>query len=88
MLVYLLLGLVAVIIDRRAALVSGLAYVIYAVAVVIRHAGSLDASLAPTALLVSALLLMLSVFWRPIRRVVLRAMPLALQDKLPPTAPA
>lgn len=85
-LIYLLLGLIAVIIDRRAVLVSGLAYVICAVAVVIRHAGSLDASLALTALLVGALLLMLSVFWQPIRRVVLRAMPLPLQERVPPAA--
>jgi hypothetical protein len=83
--IYLLLGLVAVIVDRRAILVSGLAYVIYAMAVLFRAAGSLNASLALTALLVGGLLLVLSAFWRPIRRVVLRIMPAPLRDRVPVT---
>ena len=86
-LLYVAFGFIALAIDRRALLVSGLAYVIYAMASLIRTAGAVELGWAFTALVVGAALLSLSAFWHPMRvRVV--ALLGGLAHRLPPTRTA
>ena len=81
---YLAFGFVALAIDRRALLVSGLAYVIYAMAALIRHAGAVELGWAFTALVIGAALLSLSAFWHPMRVRVVGLLG-GLASRLPPT---
>ncbi len=76
LLLYVAFALVALVVDRRALLVSSLVYVLYAMSVLIRTAGSTELSLAFTSLVIGSALLSLSAFWQPIRaRVVARLGP-------------
>ena len=80
---YLGFAFVALAIDRRALLVSSLAYVLYAMTTLFRQAGAIELSTALTALVIGAALLLLSVFWHPMRgRVV--ALLGSWRDRLPP----
>ena len=84
---YLGFALLALAIDRRALLVSGLAYVLYALIALFRTAGALELSWAFTALVIGSALLTLSAFWQPMRRAVVRRLG-RLGERLPPaTAP-
>ncbi|VXC78776.1 hypothetical protein [Sphingomonas sp. 8AM] len=67
LLLYIAFALVALVVDRRALLVSSLVYVLYAMSVLIRTAGSTELSLAFTSLVIGSALLSLSAFWQPIR---------------------
>lgn len=83
LLLYGMFGLVALAIDRRALLVSSLAYVLYAMSALVREFGMVGTSMALTALVIGSALLLLSAFWHPLRRrLVLRLSP-ALQRVLP-----
>ncbi len=75
--IYLVFAVVALAVDRRALLVSALAYVLTALGSLMRHFGSVELSFALTALVIGAALLLLSAWWAPMRR--------ALLDRLPPT---
>lgn len=77
------LAAVAVAIDRRALLVSGLAYAGYAFADLIRHAGMEDQTAPATILALGAFVLLLSAGWHPIRRTLLGLLPVRLTAKLP-----
>jgi hypothetical protein len=81
--VYAGLTLVALAIDRRALLVSALAYVVYAIQSLVASGGALDASLALTALVLGSFLVLLSAAWRPIRGRVLAVLPERLTARLP-----
>ena len=83
--VYVGFGLLALAIDRRALLVSALAYVLFALASLFREFGAVELTFALTALVIGSALLSLSAFWQPIRRVVVTALPENLQEKLPAT---
>lgn len=87
LLLYILFGLIALAIDRRALLVSSLAYVLYALSVLFRTAGAVELSMALTALVIGSALLFLSAFWIDARRRVVALLPVALQDRLPPAEP-
>jgi hypothetical protein len=80
---YVALAAVALVVDRRALLVSSLAYVLYAIFTLVRAAGAVDAGFALTALVVGSGLLLLSAFWRGARHAVLRAVPDALRIRMP-----
>ena len=80
---YMALAVVALLVDRRALLVSALGYVIYALAQVLRHAGTQAESLAMTALIAGCALLLLSAFWHRARSGLLRALPRGLAARLP-----
>ena len=84
--IYLVLGAVALIVDRRALMVSGLLYLIYAANTAFRLTGSPGVSLAAAALIVGAGLLLLSAFWASARRGVLRFVPARWRERLPPAA--
>ncbi|KLI63299.1 hypothetical protein [Aurantiacibacter marinus] len=81
--VYLAFGLVALAIDRRALLVSALAYVLFALAELFGEFGMVELSVALTALVIGSALLMLSAFWPAIRGTVVQNLPDGMQARLP-----
>jgi hypothetical protein len=81
--VYAALGVTALAIDRRALLVSALAYVLYALNSLFREYGAVELSVALTALVIGSALLLLSAFWHTARRGVVKTLPAAIQSKLP-----
>ena|SRR5690349_10669007 len=88
LLVYVALGLVALAIDRRALLVSALAYVLAALTWLFDRFGAVELNIALTALVIGSALLTLSAFWTPIRRSVVAMLPGNLQARLPVTGVA
>ncbi|MGZ8997861.1 MAG: hypothetical protein ACXW2T_03290, partial [Allosphingosinicella sp.] len=82
-LLYVVLGLVALAIDRRALLVSALAYVLYALNSLFETYGAVELSIALTALIIGSALLLLSAFWTNARRAVVKPLPDGLQARLP-----
>jgi len=81
--VYLLMGLVALAVDRRALLVSALAYVLLALTWLFREFGAVELNVALTGLVIGSALLALSAFWTPIRSAVVRQLPGTVQSRLP-----
>ena len=82
-LLYVTIGLVALAIDRRALLVSALAYVLYALNSLFQTYGVVELNFALTALVIGSSLLLLSAFWTSARRAVVAPLPLGLRGKLP-----
>ena len=82
-LLYVALAVVALAIDRRALLVSALAYVLWAINALFQQSGAVELSVALTALVIGSALLLLSAFWANARRVVVGPLPETLQAKLP-----
>jgi uncharacterized membrane protein YfcA len=80
---YVLFGLTALAVDRRALLVSALAYVLYALTELFKQFGAVELNVALTALVIGSALLMLSAFWHQARRVVVTRLPSNLQERLP-----
>ena len=83
LMVYVALGLVALAIDRRALLVSALAYVLIALTWLFDRFGAVELNFALTALVIGSALLTLSAFWTPIRKLVVEQLPNGLQARLP-----
>ncbi|QFT78398.1 hypothetical protein [Erythrobacter sp. THAF29] len=86
--VYIGFGLIALAIDRRALLVSALAYVLFALTFLFREFGAVELNFALTALVIGSALLSLSAFWQPIRRSVVSALPENIRAALPLTSDA
>lgn len=84
--VYVVFGLVALTVDRRALLVSALAYVLVALTYLFREFGAVELNFALTALVIGSALLTLSALWTPIRRAVVTALPGDIRAQLPATA--
>lgn len=84
--IYLGFALVALAIDRRALLVSALAYVLIALFTLLKHFGAVGMTTALTTLLIGSALLGLSAFWAPLRRRVLHLVPTRWADSLPAAA--
>jgi len=82
-LLYVALGLTALAIDRRALLVSALAYVLFAMQQLFRQFGAVELNVALTALVIGSALLMLSAFWHQARGAIVRPLPEGLRDRLP-----
>ncbi len=80
---YVVIGITALAIDRRALLVSALAYVLYALTELFKQFGAVELNVALTALVIGSALLMLSAFWHQSRRAIVVRLPEALRDKLP-----
>ena len=80
---YVLMGIVALAIDRRALLVSALAYLLIAVYGLVQefHVSSLRNAIA--ALIVGAALLLLSAFWRGTRQAIVLQLPPSWRKGLP-----
>jgi hypothetical protein len=85
--IYVAMGLVALAVDRRALLVSALAYVLIAMTWLFRTFGVVELNVAITGLVIGSALLSLSAFWAPIRHAVVERLPGSLQARLP-MAPA
>ena len=83
LLVYVILGLTALAIDRRALLVSALAYVLWALSDLFERFGAVELNVAYTALVIGSGLLLLSAFWHTARRGVVRPLPEGLKARLP-----
>ncbi len=82
-LLYVGLGLTALAIDRRALLVSALAYVLWALTDLFERFGAVELSVALTALVIGSALLLLSAFWTQARAAVVKPLPDRLQQRLP-----
>ncbi|MDO7833812.1 hypothetical protein Q4610_02025 [Sphingobium sp. HBC34] len=80
---YVAFGLVALAIDRRALLVSSLAYVLFALYALFQKAGAVELSWALTALVIGSALLLLSAFWHHARALVVRGLPPVVTERLP-----
>lgn len=83
--IYIAFGLVALAIDRRALLVSALAYVLFALTQLFRTFGAVELNVALTAFVIGSALLLLSAFWQNARAVVVGMLPAPLADQLPAT---
>jgi hypothetical protein len=83
--VFLALGVVAVVIDRRAMLVSGLTYAGLAFGTLVSRSGlgGDDRILATTLLVLGAFILLLSAGWMPLRMKLLGLLPAPLSRRLP-----
>jgi hypothetical protein len=81
--IFLVLALVAVLIDRRAILVSGLIYAGYAFGSLISQWGITSSVTPVTILVIGAFILLLSAGWTPLRRRILSLLPEAVVDYLP-----
>jgi hypothetical protein len=77
------LAVVAILIDRRALLVSGLAYLGTAIGLAIT-----GMSLPATLVILGAFVLTLGAGWVPLRRLLLALLPSPLSDRLPPVPPS
>jgi len=80
---YIALGVTALAIDRRALLVSALAYVLFAMQQLFRQFGAVELNVALTALVIGSALLMLSAFWHQARSAIVKPLPANLREKLP-----
>jgi hypothetical protein len=80
---YILFGLTALAIDRRALLVSALAYVLYALTELFKQFGAVELNIALTALVIGSALLLLSAYWHQARRLIVTHLPANLQARLP-----
>lgn len=83
---YAVFALVALLVDRRALLVSALIYVLASLNGLLRNAGAIEMNLAISTLFVGVALLALSVFWAPLRRTFLKLTPASWQARLPAAA--
>jgi hypothetical protein len=81
---YVALAVVALAIDRRALMVSALAYVLYALSALFRELGAVGLNVALTALVIGSALLLLSAFWHHARALIVERLPFAIASKLPP----
>lgn len=80
---YVALGLTALAIDRRALLVSALAYVLWALSDLFERFGAVELNIALTALVIGSALLLLSAFWHQARVRIVTPLPSSLKDRLP-----
>ena len=80
---YVALGLTALAIDRRALLVSALAYVLYALSELFKQVGAVELNIALTALVIGSALLLLSAYWHQARAMVVHRLPAGLRAHLP-----
>lgn len=81
--IYVAMGVVALAIDRRALLVSALAYVLYALTELFREFGAVELNVALTALVIGSALLLLSAFWQNARSFIVAMLPDGVSSRLP-----
>jgi hypothetical protein len=85
--IYTALGIAALAIDRRALLVSALAYVLFALNELFEQFGAVSLNIALTALVIGSALLLLSAFWHQARAAVVSRLPGSLRGHLPALSP-
>ncbi len=82
-LLYVAIAITALAIDRRALLVSALAYVLFAMQQLFKQFGAVELNVALTALVIGSALLLLSAFWHQTRAAVVKPLPAGLRERLP-----
>lgn len=85
---YVAMGFVALAIDRRALMVSALAYVLVAVGALFREFGAVGINIALTVMIIGSALLLLSAFWQTARAWVVGLLPAGIGARLPATGMA
>ncbi len=80
---YVILAMVALVIDRRALLLSALIYVLYAIFSLLALTGLVTTAFAATGLVIGTTLLLLSVWWRALRAPLVRALPARIRAIVP-----
>ena len=83
-LIYVAIAFVSLCIDRRALMVSSLAYVVYALSTLFKDYGKISQDFLVAALVISTALLLLSAGWQRARSGILNQLPSATRRKLPP----
>ena len=78
-----MIAITALAIDRRALLVSALAYVLFAMQQLFEQFGAVELNVALTALVIGSALLLLSAFWHQARSAVVKPLPAGLRERLP-----
>jgi len=79
------LMLIGLVIDRRAFVTSGLVSLGFAVYGIFRQGDArVDTYIYITLLTVGVIVLVIGTGWMPLRRFVMRRLPVAIQEKLPP----
>jgi hypothetical protein len=81
--IYVVIALIALLIDRRALMVSGLAYVLTALIQLFNQFGAVSLNVAMAAFVIGSALLLLSAFWHLARARIFALAPAAWQDRLP-----
>ena len=82
-LLYIALSAISLIVDRRVFMVSSLIYVLYALNTLFKTYGIENNSFALTGILIGFSLLMLSGYWSKARAVLLKFMPVYIQNRVP-----
>lgn len=82
-LVYLVMTLVSLVIDRRAFMVSSLVYVLYAVSSLFENYGGVGGNLAITGVIIGGALILLAGFWHNARGALVVHLPAVIQNRVP-----
>jgi len=82
--VFILLAVASIVVDRRSLMVSSLAYVLYAFAELLEEKGLANSSFAIVSFCIGGGLLVLSAFWATCRKKVLAKAPAFVTDRVPP----
>ncbi|MDP0587819.1 MAG: hypothetical protein QS748_00845 [Candidatus Endonucleobacter bathymodioli] len=82
-LLYILMSIVSIIINRLAFMVSSLLYIIYALSNLFSLYGIVGYNLAITGVCIGGGLLLLSAFWHSVRSVILRILPMPILKLVP-----
>ncbi len=80
---YAVIGFIALTIDRRALLVSALVFLLMAINGLVQELGAISLHIALTALIIGVTLLALTAFWHKARAMVVVRLPLAWRARLP-----
>jgi hypothetical protein len=83
---FAVLSLVALTVDRRALLVSSLLYLGFASSQLLSWSGVASENAGLSMLVVGGTVLVLSVAWQPLRRIVLTILPQSIRNLVPPAA--
>ncbi len=80
---YIFMTAISITVDRRAFMVSSLAYVIYAISNILKELGGLSYSFAFTGIIIGTALLILSAYWHTVRVAIVKRLPLSIQKYVP-----
>jgi hypothetical protein len=83
---FAVLSLVALTVDRRALLVSSLTYLGYALYTLIGSRSDGEIGVGLSVFAVGLIVLILSVAWKPLRRLIVNWLPGSIQNQIPPAA--
>jgi len=83
MALYVVIAIVSISIDRRALMVSALAYVLYAISSIFEMYGVVSLGFAFTAFAIGSGLLLLSAFWHSCRKLIIVCYPSQIREHLP-----